>query len=142
MNRKQRRQAGTDPTGSADAAVIDDRLREAAILRDAQQFRDAVEIYQSILAAAPDHHPTLGAFGVTAIMAGEAALAVDLLQRAITAAGQDGDGYLSDLGYALATAERFDEALAVYRRAVAARPNDADAHFNLGNVLNALGRPG
>ena len=146
MNRKQRRaqqrQAGAGPTGPADAAAIDDRLREAARLRDAQQFRDAVEIYQSVLAVAPDHHPTLRAFGVTAILAGETALAVDLLQRAVAAAGADGDGYLSDLGYALAAAERFDEALTVYRQAVTARPDDADAHFNLGNVLNALDCPG
>ena len=140
MDRKKRRQGGAGPVGPGDAVAIEARLREAARLRDAQQFRDAVEIYQSVLDAAPDHPPALHGFGITAIMAGESALAVDLLQRAVTSAGSDGAAYLSHLGYALATAERFDEALGVYRQAVEAQPGDADAHFNLGNVLNALER--
>ena len=140
MNRKQRRAQGSAKVVSADAAAIDERLREAARLREDRQYRDAVDIYQSILQDAPDHPQTLREFGVTAIVAGQSALAVDLLQRAIASSGPDGAAYLSDLGYALAAAERFDEALDIFRQAVDARPKDPDAHFNMGNVLNALER--
>jgi len=37
--------------------------------------------------------------------------------------------------------ERFDEAMAAYRKTLALQPRFPEAHFNLGNVLRAVGRP-
>lgn len=144
MNRKQRRAEkrgqNSAQVPSEDAAAIAARLHEAAGHRDRQQFRDAVEIYQAILQAVPDHPSTLHQFGVTAVVAGETDLAVDLLGRAVAAAGPDDVSFLGDMGYALAMAGRYDEALDAYRRVIDARPDDADAQFNMGNLMNALER--
>jgi len=47
-----------------------------------------------------------------------------------------------NLGNALWSAGRLDEASRAYRRALSLAPGYADAHNNLGNVLRAQGRPG
>jgi len=46
----------------------------------------------------------------------------------------------NNLGNALLSLRRYEEAAVSYRRAVALRPNAPGAHANLGNVLHALGR--
>jgi tetratricopeptide (TPR) repeat protein len=47
----------------------------------------------------------------------------------------------NNLGNALLSLKRFEEAVSSYRRALALRPNAPGAHANLGNALHALGRP-
>jgi len=45
-----------------------------------------------------------------------------------------------NLGVALKSAGRLDEAVASYRRAVALKPDYVEAHYNLGNALKQLGQ--
>jgi tetratricopeptide (TPR) repeat protein len=116
------------------------KLQQAESLRDRQQFRDAAEIYQAILRTAPDHAETLYQFGVMANMAGQHGLAADLITRATRNAGSAAIRYLPELAPALALSGRHDEALETFRRVIDARPNDATAHYNMGNLLNGLGR--
>ena len=121
---------------------IDRQLRRAESLRKQERFRDAAEIYQSILRAAPDHAETLYQFGVMANMTGQHALAADLIERAIANADTAaGTRYLPELAPALALSGRLREALAAFRRVTDARPNDAGAFFNMGNLLNSLEQP-
>jgi tetratricopeptide (TPR) repeat protein len=120
---------------------IDRLLREAESLRGQQRFRDAAEIYQSILNAAPDHAQTLHQFGVMATMAGEHAMAADLIDRAVRNAGSAAIDYLPDLALAQVLSGRQEDALATFRRVIDARPDDATAHYNMGNLLNMLGDP-
>jgi tetratricopeptide (TPR) repeat protein len=47
---------------------------------------------------------------------------------------------LSNLGYALSALQRFDQALAVYDRAVAQQPDSAENHYNRANTLSSLAR--
>jgi tetratricopeptide (TPR) repeat protein len=47
---------------------------------------------------------------------------------------------LSNLGFALSALERFDQALAVYDRAVAQQPDRAEHHYNRANTLSSLAR--
>jgi len=47
-----------------------------------------------------------------------------------------------DLGVALATLDRPEEALHEFREVLRRAPTDADAHHNMGCVLNSLGRHG
>lgn len=120
---------------------IDRQLQQAASLRSQDQFRAAAEIYQSILKAAPEHSETLYQFGVMANMTGQHGLAADLITRAMRQAGTRGVSYLSELAPALALSGRHQEALDTFRRVVDARPDDATAHYNMGNLLNGLGQP-
>jgi uncharacterized protein (TIGR02466 family) len=119
---------------------IDRQLRQAATLRSRNRFRDAAGIYQTILHTSPDHAETLYQFGIMASMTGQHALAADLIGRAVRFAGSEGVRYLPELAPALALSGRHEEALAAFRRVIDARPNDATAHYNMGNLLNGLGR--
>ena len=47
---------------------------------------------------------------------------------------------LNNLGLLLASQEKFDEAIAHYRLAIAATPDYAAAHNNLGDALRARGK--
>ena len=48
----------------------------------------------------------------------------------------------ANLGVALQTLRRYDEAVAAYRAALALDPDDAATHANLGRSLLSLGRDG
>jgi uncharacterized protein (TIGR02466 family) len=119
---------------------IDQLLRQAESLRAQQRFQDAADIYQTILGGAPDHAETLYQFGVMATMAGEHALAADLLARAVGNAGPAGIAYLPDLALAQALSGRHEDALATFRHVIERQPENADAQYNMGNLLNMLGR--
>ena len=139
MNRKQRRaeqrHQGKSATGGADRL-----LQQAADQRTAGRLRDAVTIYKEILSADPDHPIALHQFGVTAIMAGQGDLAVDLIERAITAAGDDGASFRPDLAYALAMVGYHGEALEIYESLLTAQPNDGETRVNFANLLYVLQR--
>ena len=62
-----------------------------------------------------------------------------LLERGVAARPDDAEAH-SNLGNALATAGRADEALAAQRRAADIDPGFAPAHYNMGNTLLGLGR--
>lgn len=142
-----RRTALNQKTGAIPTTVqtadshIDRQLHQAEILRSQSRFRDAAEIYQAILRTAPDHAETLYQFGVMANMTGQHALAADLITRASRLAGSESIRYLPELAPALALSGRHEEALAAFRHVIDAHPNDATAHYNMGNLLNGLGRP-
>lgn len=53
---------------------------------------------------------------------------------------RESDAVQNALGLAHSRLAQRDEALACYRRALRINPDFADAHYNLGNELNALGR--
>jgi tetratricopeptide (TPR) repeat protein len=73
-------------------------------------------------------------------MAGQHALAAEVIGRAVRLAGSLGIRYLPELAPALALSGRHDEALAVFRKVTDARPRDATAHYNMGNLLNSMKR--
>lgn len=119
---------------------IERQLHEAERLRSQGRFRDAARLYQAILKADPDHAEALYQFGVMANMAGQHALAAEVIGRAVRIAGSLGIRYLPELAPALALSGRHEEALAAFRKVTDARPNDATAHYNMGNLLNSMGR--
>jgi tetratricopeptide (TPR) repeat protein len=119
---------------------IDRQLFDAERLRNQNRFHDAARIYQSILNSHPDHAETLYQLGVMANMAGQHALAAEVIGRAVRLAGSLGIRYLPELAPALALSGKHEEALAVFRKVTDARPNDATAHYNMGNLLNGMGR--
>ena len=113
-------------------------LANALRLHQAGDFAPAARLYRSILAADPQHVDALHLLGLVLYQQGDAAQAVEWLQRAIALRPQV--EFLSNLGTALAQLGRMDEAVEVHRRAIAARPGDPISHFNLANTYSRMQR--
>ena len=84
----------------------------------------------------PRHPEALYALGRIRHAAGDPAAAVACFQQAVEAGAASPDVY-SSLGIALRKLDRVDEAIAAYRSALAIRPDDAGAKWNLANALAA-----
>ncbi len=102
--------------------------------RPLAQLRIVVEQPRSLLAELGDR-----------LLAPDGQLLLDFtagaLEEASDAVRPDDDRTsLVDEAHRLEDDERLEEAEATYRRALAERPDLAEAHFNLGNVLRGLGR--
>src|SRR5271165_3072696 len=86
---------------------------------------------RQILQSAPNQPDALHLLGVIAYQVGKNAIAVELLNRAISIKSSDPDYHLN-LGNALQAQGKLDEAVASYRNALWINPDFAEAHNNLG----------
>jgi tetratricopeptide (TPR) repeat protein len=143
MSRKQRRVAEA-PGRQTGASASDQRVAGlfAAGLAHHQGGRlaQAEALYRETLASQPDHADALHLLGVLASQVGRHDVAVDLIDRAI-ARDRTNPRYHSNRGLALASLQRFAEAIGSYDRALSLRPGDAEVLYNRGNAFLALGRP-
>src|SRR5580692_5537827 len=143
MNRKQRRaaEAAAKRTGPGPRGA---ELFAAGLAHhQAGRLAQAETLYRETLAAQPDHADALHLLGVIASQVGRHDVAVDLIGRAIAQVGDlgsDHSHFHANLGLALAGLERFDEALASFERALAARADYAEALCHRGDTLRQLGR--
>ena len=112
---------------------------EALRLRAAGQRGEAAALCEKILAAEPDHGPSLRLLGVLRSEAGDHAGAADVFARAAELAPDDAEAQYN-LGTVLMSLTRTDEGIAHLQRAVALAPEHARAYGNLGNALCAAGR--
>src|SRR5436190_10359185 len=101
----------------------------------AGRFAQAESLYRQVLAKNPNHDGALHLLGVLALQVNRADLATEFLSRAV-ALQPTIPAYQSNLGNALTTQGKLDEAIACYRRALALNPDLADTHNNLGIALN------
>jgi tetratricopeptide (TPR) repeat protein len=141
MNRKQRRaaEASGKRAGASDPRVAD--LFAAGLAHhQAGRLAQAETLYRETLALQGDHADALHLLGVIASEVGHPDIAVDLIGRAI-ACDRFNPTYHSNQGLALASLQRFAEAIESYDRSLALRPGNAEVHYNRGNALLALGRP-
>jgi protein O-GlcNAc transferase len=99
----------------------------------------AEEIYRRILAAEPNHAPSLHLLGLAAHQRGRHAQAVDLIGRAVALDPRQ-PHFHSNLGEAQRALGHLDEAAACYQRAVDLAPNYAAAINNLGLARYLQGR--
>jgi predicted TPR repeat methyltransferase len=118
---------------------VDEALSVAVVLQQAEQWAAAAEIYESILAVAPDHAGALHFSGVLAHQQEQSDDAVELIARSLELEPDQPDWY-SNYGIVLQDRLRLDEAIAAYEQAIALNPDHANAHNNLGVVLRAQGR--
>ncbi len=101
--------------------------------------RSAEAICRRILASDPDHVDGLNLMGLIARDAGDGALAIDILTRAV--ATHPAAAHLrNNLANALQEAGRPDEAVDHYRIALRLDPGAAVIHNNLAAALRVLGR--
>jgi tetratricopeptide (TPR) repeat protein len=126
------------------------RRRAAAERRDAKelfaagrrhhqagQLGQAQSLYRQALDADPEHFGSLYCLGILAIQADQPRIAIDLLGRAV--GRNDAPDVHYHLALALASERRLADATVHYRRAVALKPDYAEAYMNLGNALTAQG---
>ena len=104
-------------------------------------LEQARQLYRRVLDADPRHADSLHLLGVIFSQTGRHELALDLIGQAIALAPPGAAVYHTNLGNALASLGRLDEAEACHRRSIALDPALADAHIALGRTLRRQGRP-
>ena len=107
--------------------------------QNAGRLREAEAIYEQILSAQPDHLAALQNLGFIAYQSGRAAIAAELLRRAVVLRPHDA-GLLSNLGSVLIVAGQVEAAVDAFQRALALMPDSPQIHSNLGNALAAIGQ--
>ena len=127
---------GSEPEAPEIAAILPDL--QAAVAHHAAGQLDAAEaLYEKILARIPDLGQALHLLGQLALARGQAARAVDLIERAIEDLPEDQFEPHVNLGNASDAAGQPDKAEASYRSALRIAPDCAVAHANLAGRLNA-----
>ncbi len=115
-----------------------DILANALRHHQAGDFSQAERLYRTLLATDPHHVDALHLLGLALYQQGDAAQAVEWMQRAVALRPQV--EYLSNLGTALLRLGRMDDAVQALRHAIAVAPGDAISHFNLANTYSRMQR--
>src|SRR5271157_876168 len=120
-------------TGKTPAAL---REQFAKGLAEHKQGRiaNAELFYKNILQKQPEHFDALHMLGVAALQTNRNALAIQLLQKAISI-NPNVPGAYGNLGYAQYLGGHYAEALVSYDKAIALQPRLAYLHSNRGNIL-------
>jgi predicted O-linked N-acetylglucosamine transferase (SPINDLY family) len=103
------------------------------------RLAEAEALYVQILAAHPDHVPTLANMGMLFSVSDRNAEAISTFQRVLRLAPGHAETH-SNLGLALMETGEIEAALEALQRAVALKPDLPQAHNNLGNALLARDR--
>jgi tetratricopeptide (TPR) repeat protein len=142
MNRHRRRATARRSQRESNGAGADTpaALFEAGLRHFcAGRHLDAQRCCQQALAIDAEHADTLHLMGLLSLHAKQYDHALEWISRAIRQ--QPKTDYLTNLGTALLSQGRREEALATFDKAVQLKPDDADLWRNLGNVLADMGRP-
>jgi len=120
-------------------ALLDDATQRIGRLFAAGELRAAEIVCRQLLERQPDHFGALHALGAVHAKRGQFAEAERFIARALEI---DGTSPLAWNGHgsALRGLKRLDEALTSYRRAIALKPDFAQAFYNLAGVMHELGR--
>jgi tetratricopeptide (TPR) repeat protein len=115
-------------------------LFAAALARhQAGQLAEAVQLYERVLAAEPDHADSLHLLGVAAHQSGRSDQAVALVEAAIMRS-PGAAAYRNNLGCIWADLGHAEPAIAAYRAALELDPRYVDAHVNLAELYVRLAR--
>ena len=114
-------------------------FEHALALHQKGQLEQAKTIYEQLLAKQPEHFDALHLMGVIALQSSNAALAAELIGRAIEIDPNQAIAY-NNLGDALQKLDRLDEALDSFDRAIALNPDQADSFYNRAITLKKLNR--
>ena len=120
------------------ASQVDANLQWAAAAIGHGQFADAERLARNVLAAVPQHPKALFLLGSALLRQNRAAQAIAPLEKAARALQEP--AVETQLGIALRTIGRIDDALARLRRATKRRPVHARAFHELAMLLLALGQ--
>jgi protein O-GlcNAc transferase len=114
-------------------------LQRARTLHGAGRLAEAEALYQDLLRQKPDHPEVTHLLGVLALQCGQPTAAVTLISRALELDSGNAQAH-ANLGSALVTLQRWEEALAHYDQAQKLNPQFVGVHHNRGTALQMLGR--
>lgn len=143
MNRQQRRRmerikpAGSNGSDRRGNGIVAGLFAQAFQHFQAGKLPEAMDVYQQVLVADPQHHDSLHHLGLIAYQLGRHDIAVDMIARAI--ALNETDPVLHhDIGVVLIGLGQFTEAVYHSQRAAALKPDYANAHMLLGDACLKL----
>ena len=113
-------------------------LQTGVVAHTSGRLQEAADIYERVLAVAPDHPDANHLLGVVAHQAGQDEVSVELISKAIAANAANAD-YHCNLGNALRGLGRHGDAVAAYETALEIQPDDAEVLNNLGNAYRRRG---
>ncbi len=116
------------------------KLQQAVALHQSGKLAEASNLYREVLRVEPQNFDALHLSGVAARAQGNAAVAVDLIGRALARVKGRSAAANYNLGNALGDLGRHAETLAAVERALALEPNYAEAHHLRAVALRHLGR--
>ena len=122
--------------GQAITAVSPAELGPLLALASAGRYAELETRTRELLRRHPTHGPAWKLLSMSLWMQGKDALAA--LERTAAILTEDAEAQ-TNLGNALRTLGRLDEAVTSHRRAIAIAPRYAEAHNNLGSALRDLG---
>jgi len=128
------------PVGQGPSWIVQGMLGNALRHHQAGRLTEAERIYRQILAIDARHSDSLHLLGLIASQGGRHDIAVQLIGQAIRL-GKHNAFYYCNMGSALRAQDRIGDAMAHFERALALKPDYADAHNNLGNLLAEQGNP-
>lgn len=129
------------PEGAQEQRVsIDDALKMAVELLQANQLAQGEYILETVLGADPDNPSAVQFLGITRYKQGRESEAIDLLARATTLL-PDSPGAFMNYGNVLVEAGKVDEAILAYERMLKLAPENAPAWNNMGVLMRAAQRP-
>jgi tetratricopeptide (TPR) repeat protein len=120
--------------------LVDSRIRLATVLLDLQEPTTAIPHLERVLELAPDDPDAGWLLGKAHVSSGNLQAALSSFQDAEAAASEIPIWAYNEFGRALAQAGDADGALTQFRAALARDPEDAQALFFVGLVLEGLGR--
>jgi tetratricopeptide (TPR) repeat protein len=136
MNRIERHSIPKKQRGKGPQRLSSDAHRlflEAIGHHQAKRLSQAESRYDQILTQFPSHPDTLHLRGLLAYQQGQHALALNLIQQAITLDTSQSP-YHFNQALVLEKEERWEEAITAYRNALAVNPKYVEALANMGNV--------
>jgi len=116
--------------GSESSEALFERARE---LHRNQQWIEAAQCYEAILAREPENHKVLHLLGLLSHQAGDAELALDLLHKAIQLEPNE-PAYYENFGSALQALNHFDVAIDAYDVAISLNPHAFQALSNRAHI--------
>jgi tetratricopeptide (TPR) repeat protein len=127
------------PPKQLQSRTVEDLLQRGIEFHQAGRGKEASGLYQQILRRDGGHPTANHLFGLTQLQLGEPAAAIRHIAVALKAEPANPQ-YLANMGVALNSAGRNNEAAEVLKRAVGIQPASAETYSNLGMAYRALGR--
>lgn len=118
--------------------VFQAKFDQALADHQAGRLAEAELLYKEILRFYPGHADSVHLFGMIAHQAGRPDLAEKILEEAIRLRGDDYMFY-TNYGVVLKNVGKVEEAVTTFRRAIALKPDGADAHWGLGQAALVSG---
>ncbi len=119
-------------------ATLNEALNQGIALQNAGRLREADQVYQAILRADPNQRDAIYLSGVLALLNGNPARGIELMQRAI-ALGLLTAELLNNLGAAYVHAQQPPQALSCFDRAIQLAPTHAASYYNKACLLKDSG---